>query len=212
MLKKIYSVTYCCDFKDGVHGINCKYRYVLWAVLLINISLFFTEFSSGIYSGSQALIADALDFFGDSVNYIITLFVLNSALATRAKASLFKGGTMGILGVWVIVSTLYKIFITGLPQAEIMGLIGFLAMIGNLLSALLLYKFRSGDSNRESAWICSRNDAISNIAVIIAGLFVYLTNSKYPDLIVAGIMAYLAITGARRIIISAAKELRKTPS
>ena len=153
-----------------------------------------------------------MDLFGDSVNYIITLFVLNSALASRAKASLFKGVTMGILGVWVIVSTLYKVFITGLPQAEIMGLIGFLAMMGNLISALLLYKFRSGDSNRESAWICSRNDAISNIAVIIAGLFVYLTNSKYPDLIVAGIMAYLAIAGARRIIKSALKELRRTPS
>ncbi len=207
MIKSVSKITYCCDFKDGVHGMTCKYRYVLWAVLLINISLFFIEFSSGIYASSQALMADALDFFGDSVNYIITLFVLNSALSVRAKASLFKGVTMGVLGIWIIASTTYKVFVTGLPQAEIMGLIGFLAMMGNLISALLLYKFRSGDSNRESAWICSRNDAISNIAVIIAGLFVYLTSSKYPDLIVAGIMAYLAITGARRIIKLALKEL-----
>ncbi len=198
----------CCDNIKGIHGWNCRYRQILWLILFINAGMFFVEMASGIYAGSQALLADALDFFGDAANYAISLYVLSKATALKAKASLIKGATMGIFGLWVLGSTIYKAIIVGLPQAEVMGAIGFLALIANVISAALLYKYRFGDSNRESVWICSRNDAISNIAVMLAAGGVFITGTKWPDLLVALIIAGLALSGSWQIIKSAKNELK----
>ena len=198
----------CCETSNGEHGWDCRYRQILWVILIINASMFFVEFASGLYSGSQSLLADALDFFGDAANYGISLYVLNKAISTRAKASLIKGSTMGAFGLWVLASTAYKAITVGIPQSEVMGMVGFLALLANVFSAFLLYKYRSGDSNRESVWICSRNDAIANIAVILAALGVHLTNTKWPDLLVATIIAGLALSGAIRIIKKAREELK----
>lgn len=198
----------CCDMPANKHAWDCRYRRILWIVLLINGLMFLTEITSGFYSGSQSLLADALDFFGDSANYGISLWVLNRSAATRAKASLLKGASMGLFGLWVIGSTLYKVFVAEVPHAEVMGTIGCIALVANLLCAGLLYKFRSGDSNRESVWICSRNDAIGNIAVMLAAAGVVATATKWPDLLVAAIMALLALTGARRVIATSLEELK----
>ncbi|BAS67357.1 cation transporter [Bathymodiolus septemdierum thioautotrophic gill symbiont] len=186
---------------------NDGYRRILWWVLFINASLFVIEIIFGFYAGSQSLLGDALDFFGDSINYAISLYVLDKALSLRAKASLVKGITMGMFGLWVLGSSAYKAIFTSLPQAEVMGVVGVLALFANLACALLLYQHRSGDSNRESVWICSRNDAIGNIAVIFASIGVLLTHSNWPDLLVAVIIASLALSGAWRIIKSARTEL-----
>lgn len=199
----------CCETTNEEHGWDCRYRQILWAILLINAVMFFVEIASGIYSGSQSLLADALDFFGDAANYAISLYVLNKAVNIRAKASLIKGSTMGVFGLWVLGSTVYKAIFAELPKAEVMGVIGFLALVANVVSAMLLYKYRSGDSNRESVWICSRNDAIGNIAVMLAALGIFVTGTKWPDLLVAAIIAGLALNGSWRIIRSARKELKE---
>lgn len=198
----------CCDMPEGEHGWDCRYRQILWVILIINAAMFVVELSSGIYSGSQSLLADAIDFFGDAANYGISLYVLNKSVTMRAKASLLKGSTMGLFGLWILGSTLYKAFVTGIPHAEVMGAVGFLALIANVASAALLYKYRKGDSNRESVWICSRNDAVGNIAVMLAAAGVFATGTKWPDLLVAAVMAGLALKGSRRIIRSALAELK----
>ncbi len=198
----------CCKAINGKHGWDCRYRWVLLFVLLVNAFMFLLEILYGLHSGSQALLADAIDFLSDAFNYGISLYVLNKSLSSRALASLIKGSMMGALGVVVLLSSVYKIFFTQIPQAEIMGAVGFMALMANIISAAVLYKFRSGDSNRKSVWICSRNDAIGNIAVMIAAAGVFASASKWPDLIVAFIMAGLALSGAWRIITVARKELK----
>ena len=198
----------CCEMPKGKHGWDCRYRRILWVILVINAVMFVIELGSGIYSGSQSLLADAIDFLGDAANYGISLYVLNKSITMRAKASLIKGCSMGIFGLWIIGSTLYKAFVTGLPHAEVMGAVGFMALIANIVCAALLYKYREGDSNRESVWICSRNDAIGNIAVMLAAAGVFATGTKWPDLLVAGIMAVLALHGSWKVIRTANYELK----
>lgn len=199
----------CCEMPKGKHGWDCRYRQILWVILIINAVMFIVELGSGIYSGSQSLLADAIDFFGDAANYGISLYVLNKSITMRAKASLIKGCTMGAFGLWIVGSTLYKAFVIGLPQAEVMGAVGFMALIANVVCAALLYKYREGDSNRESVWICSRNDAIGNIAVMLAAAGVFATGTKWPDLLVAAAMAGLALQGSYKIIWKAKTELKK---
>jgi len=196
----------CCDSNE--HNWDCKYRVILWVVLFINLGMFVLEIFSGLISGSQSLLADSLDFFADAANYGISLYVLSKSITLRAKASLIKGYTMGVFGVFVAVSTVYKVFFAVTPKAEIIGVVGFIALAANVFSAFLLYKYRKGDSNRASVWICSRNDAIANIAVIFAGLGVWITNTKWPDLTVAFIIASISLSGAYRIIKQARGELR----
>ena len=196
----------CCDSNE--HNRDCKYRIILWVVLFINLGMFVLEIFSGLISGSQSLLADSLDFFADAANYGISLYVLSKSITLRAKASLIKGYTMGVFGVFVAVSTVYKVFFAVTPKAEIIGAVGFIALAANVFSAFLLYKYRKGDSNRASVWICSRNDAIANIAVICAGLGVWITNTKWPDLAVAFIIASISLSGAYHIIKKAKKELQ----
>ncbi len=198
----------CCN--TGEHGWDCKYRLILWVILLINLTMFIVEAVFGLSSGSQSLLADSLDFFADTANYAISLYVLSKVISIRSKASLIKGYSMGLLGVGVLISTIYKVFFSTIPQAEVIGAVGVLALIANVSSAFLLYKYRKGDSNRASVWICSRNDAIANIAVIFAGIGVWVTNTKWPDLAVALIIATLAISGSLRIIKQAKKELKNS--
>jgi len=195
----------CCPSND--HNPNDKYRVILWIVLLINLTMFVTEIIFSLSSGSQSLLADSLDFFSDTANYAISIYVLNKVITTRAKAALFKGYCMALLGSWVLISTIYKLFLDITPQAETMGTIGFIALLANMFSAFLLYKYRNGDSNRASVWICSRNDAIANVAVIFAALGVGVTDTKWPDLAVAAIIIILSLSGAMQIIRKAKKDL-----
>ncbi len=198
----------CCKKDGGKHGWDCPYRQLLWVVLILNGGMFLVEMIAGSAAQSQALLADALDFFADASNYAISLFVLNKAVHIRAKASLVKAGTMILLGCVVVGGIIYNILYVDKPDHLTMGGVGFLALLVNILCALLLYRFRFGDSNRESAWICSRNDAVGNIAVMIAAVMVYATDTKWPDIVVAAIMAGLAIQGAWVIFHHARAELK----
>ena len=184
------------------------WRRALWIALVVNAGMFLTEIIAGVAAGSAALQADALDFLGDAANYAISLGVAGLALTWRARAALLKGGSLGLLGLWVLGSTAWHAYAGTLPAAEVMGAIGVLALIANAAVAVMLYRFRSGDANMRSVWICSRNDAIGNVAVVLAALGVFGTGTGWPDIIVATIMAILGISGGWQIVRQARSELR----
>jgi Co/Zn/Cd efflux system component len=169
--------------------------------------MFTAEIIAGVAAGSAALQADALDFLGDAANYAISLAVVGMVLTWRARAALLKGWALIALGVWVIASTGWHAFMATLPQAEVMGVVGFVALVANAGVALMLYRFRAGEANMRSVWICSRNDAIGNLAVLAAAAGVFGTATGWPDLIVAATMAGLSISGGWQIVRHARGEL-----
>lgn len=170
--------------------------------------MFVVEIVAGLIAGSNALQADALDFLGDAGNYGISLFVLGMGLRARANAALIKGATMAAFGSWVVASTLWHVWHGGLPRAEIMGGIGLLALVANAGIAAILFAHRHGDANRRSVWICSRNDAIANLAVLAAAAGVAGSGTRWPDLAVAALIAGLNLSGAMTIIRQARRERR----
>lgn len=172
------------------------YRRILWIVLAINITMFGVEVVAGLLARSVSLQADALDFFGDALTYAITLMVLGMGLRWRAGAALFKGLSMGAFGLWVVGLTVWHALNPGVPGAEIMGGIALLALTANVTSAALLFKHRMGDSNMRSVWLCSRNDAIANMAVLVAALGVWGSGTGWPDLIVGFGIAALNLHSA----------------
>jgi len=185
------------------------WRRALWIALAVNGAMFLGEIIAGAAAGSASLQADALDFLGDSANYAISLGVAGLGLAWRARAALLKGWGLLVLGLWVLGSTVWHFYAGTLPHAEVMGIVGMLALIANAGVAVMLFRFRQGDSNMRSVWICSRNDAIGNIAVVVAAVGVFGTRTGYPDLIVATVMAVLGISGGWQIIRQASGELRR---
>jgi Co/Zn/Cd efflux system component len=185
-----------------------KYRRVLWCVLAINGLMFVVEVGAGLAAGSASLQADALDFLGDAANYGISLLVVGLALRYRASAALAKGGTMGAFGLWIVGIIVWHAAHGTLPSAFTMGTVGFMALIANAASSGLLWSYRSGDANMRSAWICTRNDVIGNLAVLCAALGVFGTGTGWPDIIVAAIMAALALQGAATVVRQALIELR----
>ena len=176
--------------------------------------MFAVEIVAGLMGGSKALQADALDFLGDAANYAISLGVAGMALAWRARAALLKGVTLAVLGLYVLAATTWAVWHGGVPEAHVMGAVGIAALVANAGVALTLYRFRTGDANMRSVWICSRNDAIGNVAVVLAAAGVFGTGTAWPDLIVAGIMAGLGIWGGWQITGQAWRELReeRTPA
>lgn len=189
-----------------------RWRRMLWIALVINLAMFLGEIVAGIASGSRSLQADALDFLGDSANYAISLGVAGMALGWRSRAALLKGGTILAFGLYVLVTTALAALGRGVPHAETMGIVGVIALIANGSVALMLYRYRSGDANMRSVWICSRNDAIGNLAVLLAAAGVIGTGTAWPDLAVALIMAALGIWGGLQIISQARAELRPKSS
>lgn len=189
-----------------------RYRRVLWAALIINAAMFGIELAGGLRAGSVSLLADAVDFFGDAANYGISLLVLGMALTWRARAALFKGLTMGAFGVFVLGRAAWSAATGTVPEPVTMGAIGALALLANVSVAAMLYAWREGDANMHSVWLCSRNDAIGNLAVMAAALGVFGTGSGWPDLAVAAVMGLLALTAARSVIQQARAELRPVPA
>lgn len=202
----------CCNNSCSDAGGNNdpRWRRALWIALAVNFGMFGVEIVAGATSDSRALMADALDFFGDAANYAISLAVAGLALIWRARAALFKGATLLVLGLWVLGSSAHAVFEGATPHAETMGIIGLLALLANVGVALILYRFRSGDANMRSVWICSRNDAIGNVAVVAAAVGVFGTGTAWPDLIVAAVLAALGISGGIQIIWEARAELQET--
>ena len=187
---------------------NASYKRVLWTVIAINAAMFFVEMSAGQLAGSQALQADALDFLGDALTYGLSLAVIGMSIKVRSTAALLKGLSLLAMGLWVFGSTAYQVLILGVPSAGIMGSIGLLALAANLASVFLLMRYKDGDANVRSVWLCSRNDAIGNVAVMIASAAVWLTASAWPDLIVALLMAGLFLRSAQLILVQAFEEYR----
>ncbi len=188
-----------------------RYRNVLWVALIVNAAMFLVEIIGGIGAQSTSLLADAIDFFGDAVNYGVSLFVLSQAMVWRSRTALAKGITMGLYGIVVLVATAYNISQGVKPEAVTMGAIGLLALAANLSVAVLLYRFRQGDANMRSVWLCTRNDAIGNVAIVIAALGVFGTGTGWPDFIVAAIMGTLGITAAISVIRQSRAELVAAP-
>ncbi|MEW6204195.1 MAG: cation diffusion facilitator family transporter [Pseudomonadota bacterium] len=199
-----------CHDHQPAQTVSPTYKKVLWVALIINLGMFLVEVASGLKAGSVSLLADSLDFFGDAANYAVSLFVLGMALSIRAKAALVKGATLGIFGVGVLAYTAYRLWTGQVPEPLTMGVVAVLALVANVAVALILYKWREGDSNMQSVWLCSRNDAIGNVAVVAAAGLVAWTGSAWPDLVVAVLMATLGITAARTIIAQAWRELNQT--
>lgn len=197
----------CCGHSVNFDGLSVVYKRVLWAVIVINGMMFALELSAGFLAGSQALKADALDFLADTATYSITLSVIGMPLVWRAPAALFKGLSLAAIGLWVLGSTAYHVLILDIPQVEVMGAVGILALATNLTSVLLLMKYRNGDANVRSVSLCSRNDAIGNVAVIVAASGVWVSNKAWPDLLVAGVMAGLFLWSSIQIVRQARHEL-----
>jgi Co/Zn/Cd efflux system component len=188
------------DHSHTFDGMNDAYKRRLMLVTAINVGMFFIEFSAGHLAGSQALQADALDFFADGVTYALSFWAIGRPQRVRTGAAVLKGLSLLAMGIWIAASTLYQFFIHGVPEAQVMGLIGFLALGANLLSVYLLFAYKDGDANIRSVWLCSRNDAIGNVAVMIAAVLVAWLNNGAPDLIVAGVMAALFLTSSYQIL------------
>ncbi|PSM18318.1 cation diffusion facilitator family transporter [Nitratireductor sp. StC3] len=189
-----------CGHSHTFDGMSDDFKRRLWAVIAINGAMFAVEMTAGQMAGSQALKADALDFFADALTYAISLAVIGASLKVRATAALAKGLSLFVMGLWVFASTVWRVLYLGVPQAEIMGAIGFLALAANIVSVVLLVRYKDGDANVRSVWLCSRNDAIGNVAVMAAALGVWGTTSGWPDVIVAGLMAGLFLSSSFQIL------------
>lgn len=193
---------------QSFEGLSDTYKKILWVVVAINGLMFLVEIIAGFLADSTALKADALDFLGDTATYGVTLLVIGKSLKTRAMAALLKGLSLGAMALFVLGFTLYRVVVIGEPEPLTMGAIGFLALLANMVSVLLLLKYREGDSNIRSVWLCSRNDAIGNIAVMVAAAGVWFTGTAWPDLAVAGLMATLFLWSSLQIIRQALAERR----
>ncbi|MGD9615529.1 MAG: cation transporter [Alphaproteobacteria bacterium] len=198
----------CCDQGCAAPAIDRRYRRVLWAALAVNLAMFGVEIAAGLAAGSASLQADALDFLADAANYAVALVVVGLALHWRARAALLKGAVMGAFGLWVAGSTVHHALSGTVPHAETIGAVGLLALAANLVVAGLLYRHRTSDSQALSVWLCSRNDCIANLAVIAAGAGVWASNTAWPDIAVAAIIASLELSSAWRVMRQAMAELR----
>lgn len=205
----------CCEHdacaSNGGLKVDPIWRRALWFALAVNAGMFIAEIAAGFAASSSALHADALDFLGDSANYAISLGVAGLALGVRSRAAFLKGATLMLLGLSVVGSAGWRAWRgDALPHADVMGVVGLCALVANAGVALMLFRFRRGDANMRSVWICSRNDAIGNVAVMLAALGVFGTGALWPDVAVAGVMAGLSISGGWSIMRQAAGELRTT--
>lgn len=198
---------HCCS-APATPAVDPRYRKVLWTALALNALMFVVELGASWSSGSVSLLADSIDFFGDSANYALSLAVLAMAAPVRSKAALFKAACMGGFGIFVLGRALWSLQSGIAPEPATMGAVGFAALLVNAGVALMLYRYRTGDANMRSVWICSRNDALGNVAVMLAALGVFGTGSAWPDLLVAGVMAALALTGAWTVVRHARDEQR----
>lgn len=186
-----------------------RFRKVLWIALIVNAAMFAVEIVGGLGAHSTALLADAVDFFGDAANYALSLVVLPLGLLWRTRAAMLKAWSMAIYGTVVLGYTAHNALHGVVPEPATMGAVGVLAFLANAGVALMLYRFRTGDSNMRSVWLCSRNDAIGNLAVMVAALGVFGTGTGWPDFIVAAMMASLAISAAISVLSQARRELRE---
>ncbi|MHA1157285.1 MAG: cation transporter [Alphaproteobacteria bacterium] len=198
-----------CGHDHGqFEGMSTRYKRTLWIVIFLNAGMFVVEMTAAHMARSQALQADALDFFGDALTYGISLAVIGASVQVRTSAAFAKGISLLVMGLWVFASTAHRVLYLGVPEAEVMGVIAVLALLANVASVILLMRYRDGDANVRSVWLCSRNDAIGNVAVMFAALAVWATGTGWPDVAVAAVMAGLFLYSAFQIMSQAAAEWR----
>ena len=192
--------------------IDPRWRRALWIALVVNAAMFGVELVAGLQANSVSLLADAVDFAGDAANYALSLAVLSMALVWRSRAAYVKGATMFAYGLFVLARAGWLLQSGSVPEPLTMGVVGLVALLANAGVAVLLYAFRTGDANMRSVWLCSRNDALSNLAVMAAALGVFGTGSAWPDLAVAAVMAVLALTAGLSVLRQARAELAQVSS
>ncbi len=199
---------HCCSPTAAPPAVDPRYRKALWVALVLNGLMFVVEIGASWTSGSVSLLADSIDFFGDAGNYALSLAVLGMAASVRARAAVVKAASMGAFAVFVLGKAWWSLHAGVAPEPATMGAVGLVALAVNAGVALMLYRFRSGDANMRSVWLCSRNDAIGNVAVMLAALGVLGTGTAWPDLLVAVAMGVLAMSAAVSVLKQARGELR----
>jgi Co/Zn/Cd efflux system component len=198
----------CCEHVCQAPDPDLGYRRILWVALSINLSMFLVEIVASLVAGSVSLRADALDFLADALNYAIALAVIGLSLRWRASAALMKGGIMALFGLWVAGSIVSNALLGAMPKANVMWAIGLLALAANVFVAALLYRYRANDSQAMSVWLCTRNDCIANIGVMLAAAGVWISGTPWPDIAVAAVVAYLGLSSAVRIARRSIVEIR----
>ena len=199
----------CCETKaEEVGALRGKHKTVLIVVLVINVVLFVIEATAGLLANSTALLADSLDMLGDSLVYAFSLYVLWRSAEWKAKAALLKGAIMAVFGAGVLLEVVYKTISGIVPSVETMGIIGVLVLLGNGICFLLLYRHRSDDLNMRSTWLCSRNDIIANLSVLVAALGVKVFDASWPDILVGAAIAALFLRSAFTVLRESFLELR----
>lgn len=201
----------CCATELHI-GASARFRRALWIALIVNAGMFCVEFAAAWQAHSISLLADAVDFLGDAANYGISLWALAMGALWRSRTALLKGLTMGGYGIFVLVQAVWAATHGVVPDAKVMGLVGLLALVANVGVATLLYAWREGDANMRSVWLCSRNDAIGNVAVMLAAAGVFGLGAAWPDLLVAVLIGVLALTSARTVVLQAVRELGQCAS
>jgi len=199
----------CCDHNKNFDGMSADYRRILWWIIAINGSMFCIEMLAGVAGQSQALQADALDFLGDSLTYGLSLWVIGKSMTTRSNVALFKGYSLVFMALLVFSGTVYRLFVANQPSAITMGSVAIAALMANLISVWLLRRHKDGDANVRSVWLCSRNDAIGNVVILVAASGVWLTNQAWIDLAVAAFLAILFLNSAWKIVKQANEEKRE---
>lgn len=201
----------CCDHHHSSNpqlpSASPSYRRVLWVALWVNLAMFAIEIGAGFTSGSVSLLADAIDFFGDAANYGVALVVMSMGALWRSRAAMLKATSMIAFGVFVLARALWVFSQGSTPEAVTMGAIGAVALAANVGVAVMLYAWRDGDANMRSVWLCSRNDALGNMAVLLAAVGVFGTGRAWPDLAVAAVMGGLALHSGWRVMAQARQEL-----
>lgn len=197
-----------CELPEDMSHITPTYRRALWIVVLLNAGYGVIEMIGGFLSGSQALKADALDFLGDGSITFLGLIAIGWSLKLRAKSALIQGIFLGAMGIGVLVTTAYRVLVLHTPEAELMGILGIIALVINVVAVIVLLPHKTGDSNVRAVWLFSRNDALGNLAVVIAAGLVFWTGSAWPDLIAAAIIATLFLQSSWSIIKDARKDLK----
>lgn len=196
----------CCELPDDLSGISSSYKRALWIVILLNLGFGIAEMIGGFAAGSQALKADALDFLGDGSITLMGLLAIGWSLKWRARSALFQGIFLGVMGIGVLATTAFRVLVLNTPEVELMGILGLIALTINIISAVILLPHRKGDANVRAVWLFSRNDALGNLAVVIAAGLVFWTGTAWPDLVAATIIAVLFLQSSWSIIKDARKE------
>lgn len=198
----------CCELPDDMTHITPAYRRALWIVVLLNAGYGIIEIIGGFLSGSQALKADALDFLGDGSITFLGLIAIGWSLKLRARSALIQGIFLGAMGVGVLANTAYRVLVLNTPEAELMGILGIIALVINIIAVVVLLPHKTGDSNVRAVWLFSRNDALGNLAVVIAAVLVFWTDTAWPDLVAAVIIASLFLQSSWSIIKDARRDLK----